>query len=65
MNSKNWRITLPLIFNQSWIPSSYTNLIAPDYLEGSVVISLKLNSSDIRVINVMRFNSIVLTNRTI
>lgn len=66
MNPKNWKITPPLIFNQTWIPSSYPNLTAPGYLEGSVVISTKNNSTDdIRVFNIMRFNSIPLSNLAI
>ena len=65
MNASNWRITSPLVFDQNWIPSSYPNLTSPGYLEGSVVILPKPNSSDIRVINVMRFNSIPLVNLAI
>ena len=65
MNASNWRITSPLVFDQKWIPPSYPNLTAPGYLEGSVVIFPQSNSSDIRVINVMRFNSIPLANLAI
>jgi hypothetical protein len=65
MNPTNWKITPPLYLDKNWFPSSYPNLTAPGYLEGSVVISSKLNSSNIRVFNVMRFNSIPLSNLAI
>jgi len=71
MNRTNWRITPPLFFNQSWIPSSFGNLSAPGYLEGCIVISSSssssssLSSGDIRVFNMMRFNSIPLSNLAI
>ena len=66
MNSNNWRITVPLPFNESWIPKSYPTLIAPGFLEGNIVILPKSSAiGNIRVLNVLRFNSIPLVNLAI
>lgn len=66
MNSNNWRITVPLPFNESWIPKSYPNLISPGFLEGNIVILPKsLATGNIRVLNVLRFNSVPLVNLAI
>ncbi|CAF2666325.1 unnamed protein product [Rotaria sp. Silwood2] len=65
MSPNNWRLTPPLIFNKEWIPKSFPNISAPGYLEGNVVIVPKVSSKEIRVLNVIRFNSIPLSNLAI
>ena len=66
MNSNHWRITPPLPFNQSWIPKSYPILAAPGVLEGNIVILPGASSQgNIRVLNVLRFNSVPLVNLAI
>jgi hypothetical protein len=66
MSSNHWRITPPVPFNQSWIPKSYPILAEPAFLEGNVVILPKSSSmGSIRVLNVIRFNSIPLVNLAI
>jgi hypothetical protein len=62
MSPQNWRLTPPLLFNNQWIPKSFPTLIAPGFLEGNVVIAPIPSSKDIRVLNIIRFNSIPLTN---
>lgn len=65
MSSDNWRITPPLAFNNKWIPATFPNLSSPGYLEGNVVIVPKQSSNEIRVLNIIRFNSIPLSNLAI
>ena len=53
----------PVPFDENWIPKSYPIIIEPGYLEGNVVILPKPSSPDqIRVLNVLRFNSPPLAN---
>jgi hypothetical protein len=65
MNPKNWRITPPLPFDQKWIPKSYPHLYAPGFLEGNVVIVPKPSSKELRVLNIIRFQSEPLPNLAI
>lgn len=66
MNPDNWRITTPVPFDKTWIPKSYPPLLAPGFLEGNVVILPKTSTNDdVRVLNVLRFNSIPLANLAI
>lgn len=57
MSASNWRLTSPLPFDRSWIPKSFPNISLPGYLEGNVVIVPKPSSADLRVLNILRFNS--------
>ena len=65
MSSSNWRLTPPLVFNTDWIPKSFPNITRPGFLEGNVVIASQPSSKDIRVLNIIRFNSIPLANLAI
>ncbi|CAF1334532.1 unnamed protein product [Rotaria magnacalcarata] len=65
MSPNNWRLTTPLVFNKEWLPKSFPNLTAPGYLEGNIVIVPKSSSNETRVLNIMRFNSIPLSNLAI
>ena len=65
MTPSNWRITPPLVFNKDWIPKTFPNISKPGYLEGNVVIAPKRGSSEVRVLNIIRFNSIPLANLAI
>ena len=65
MNPKNWKITPRLSFNDSWIPKSYPHLDAPGFLEGNAVIVQKPDSNEYRVLNIIRFNSVPLSNLAI
>jgi hypothetical protein len=57
MSPSNWRLTPPLVFNKEWIPKSLPNVTLPGYLEGNVVIVPKPSSTELRVLNILRFNS--------
>ena len=66
MNPKNWRITPPIPFDENWIPKSYPIIILPGFLEGNIVILPQPTTpGDIRVLNVLRFNSLPLANLAI
>ncbi|UJR20301.1 hypothetical protein I4U23_023432 [Adineta vaga] len=66
MSSNNWRITPPLSFNTSWIPKTFPNITKPGYLEGNVVVSTATTGSkELRIFNIIRFNSIPLSNLAI
>ncbi|CAF4371842.1 unnamed protein product, partial [Adineta steineri] len=66
MNSKNWRLTPPVSFNKDWMKESYPFLLEPGFLEGNVVILPKPSSkNEIRVLNVLRFNSLPFSNLAI
>ena len=65
MNPNNWKITPPLPFNESWVPKSFPHLTAPGYLEGNAVIVAKPGSNEYRVLNIIRFNSVPLSNLAI
>jgi hypothetical protein len=65
MSPNNWRLTPPLVFNNDWIPKSFPNITKPGYLEGNVVIVPKPSSKELRVLNIIRFNSIPLSNLAI
>ena len=58
MSANNWRMATPLAFNKEWIPKSLSNITAPAFSNGNVVILPKAGSSDptqIRILNVLRF----------
>ncbi|CAF5027945.1 unnamed protein product [Rotaria sp. Silwood1] len=65
MSPNNWQLTSPLVFNKEWIPKSFPYLNSPGYLEGNVVIVPKPSSKEIRILNIIRFNSIPLSNLAI
>jgi hypothetical protein len=65
MSPSNWRLTPPLVFNDEWIRKSFPNITKPGYLEGNVVIAPKPSSNELRVLNIIRFNSIPLSNLAI
>ena len=65
MNPANWRITPPLVFDEKWIQKSYPNLTSPGFLEGNVVIVPKPSSNELRVLNIIRFQSEPLPNLAI
>ena len=66
MSPNNWKLTPPVEFDRKWLPSTYPNLTAPGFLEGNIVILPKASSpSELRVLNVLRFNSMPLTNLSI
>ncbi len=65
MSPNNWRITPGLPFNKEWIPKSFPNIIKPGYLEGNVVIVPKPSSKELRILNIIRFNSIPYANLAI
>ncbi|CAF1191659.1 unnamed protein product [Adineta steineri] len=66
MSPNNWRLTPPLTFNNEWIPKSYPNITNPGYLEGNIVVVPKSSSSkELRILNIIRFNSIPLSNLAI
>lgn len=65
MFPSNWRLTPPLAFNTEWIPKSFPNITRPGFLEGNVVIAPKPSSNEVRVLNIIRFNSIPLANLAI
>ena len=65
MNSNNWKITPPLPFDEKWIPKTFPNISAPGYLEGNVVIVPKPSSKELRILNIIRFNSAPLSNLAI
>jgi hypothetical protein len=62
MSPNNWRLTPPLPFDRNWIPKSFPNISLPGYLEGNVVIVPKPSSTELRVLNILRFNSAPLSN---
>jgi hypothetical protein len=62
MSPSNWRLTPPLPFDRNWIPKSFPNISQPGYLEGNVVIVPKPSSTQLRVLNILRFNSAPLPN---
>ena len=57
MSASNWRLTSPLTFDRNWIPKSFPNISLPGYLEGNVVVVPKPSSAELRVLNILRFNS--------
>jgi len=57
MNPLNWRLTPPLVFNRDWIPKTFPNISQPGYLEGNVVVATQPGSSELRILNILRFNS--------
>ncbi|CAF1575895.1 unnamed protein product, partial [Didymodactylos carnosus] len=70
MSPSNWRLTPPVVFDKKWLPSPYPNLTAPGFLEGNVVIlsvppSAGVSQQQLRVLNVLRFNSDPLANLAI
>ena len=66
MSSENWRVTPPLTFDRKWIPKSFPNMTDPKYLEGNVVVVASKSSPDqLRVLNVLRFNSTPVSNLAI
>ena len=66
MNPQNWKITPPFPFNSQWIPKSFPTIVSPGFLEGNIVIIPKQSSNEeIRVLNMLRFNSIPLANLAI
>ena len=64
MNRSNWKITPPVPFDRNWIPKSYPFVVAPGFLEGNIVIVAN-GSNDLRVLNILRFNSIPYANLAI
>ncbi|UJR16662.1 hypothetical protein I4U23_003562 [Adineta vaga] len=69
MSLRNWKITPPLPFDTKWLPKTYPNLTAPGFLEGNIVVLQKTSSKNddeqLRILNVLRFNSIPLSNLAI
>ncbi|CAF0762874.1 unnamed protein product [Adineta ricciae] len=64
MSPGNWRITPPMTFNNSWIPKTFPNITQPGYLEGNVVVATS-PSKQLRIYNILRFNSAPLANLAI
>jgi len=62
MIPSNWRVTPPLTFNKEWIPKTFPNMTRPGYLEGNLVVTSKDSSDDVRILNILRFNSTPVAN---